>query len=253
MSPSTRTSIEHLQEPYRTALEQALAWLPSVAEPVGIVVSGSIVRGNPGPSSDLDIVVLHDGAWRRRVQRRFNGIPAELFFNSPAWLEHSVRDEAARGRPVMAHMLATGSLVKDTGERMASAIAAARDVLARGPALDADALRRDRYAAACQVKDALDFGDADTADARQALAWAVNAVVRHAYLKANWHLPRPKERLALLAAVDPDAAGLLSAALGEAPARARDALRQAADSVLGTRGFFEWDSGPDHSTPEADR
>lgn len=253
MNPSASPDLASLREPHRTALRQALAWLSTAAEPVGVVVCGSIVRGNPGPSSDLDIVILHDGPWRQRVQRRFNGTPAELFFNSPAWLEHAIRDEAAQGRPVMAHMLATGALAHDTDGRMARLVETARDVLARGPGLGADALLRDRYAAATQVEDALDFGDAGTADARQALAWAVDAVARHAYLRRNRHLPRPKERLALLAGIAPQTARLLSAALAGAPAQALAALQQAAHAELGTAGFFEWDSGRDHGTPAPGR
>jgi predicted nucleotidyltransferase len=67
------------------ALQQVLCWVPKVVEPLGLVVTGSIVRGNPDPHSDLDIVVLHQHPWRRRVQRWFNGTPTELFFNSEAW------------------------------------------------------------------------------------------------------------------------------------------------------------------------
>jgi hypothetical protein len=248
---STPTAIAELplQEKHRIALQQALEWLTGIADPVGIVVSGSIIRGNPGPSSDLDIVVLHDQPWRRRIQRLFNATPTELFFNSQEWIEHYIRDEAARGRPSTAHMLATGILVNDSENRMAGLIQAAQEVLAQGPGLKPDALLRERYFAACLVEDALDFGGAETADARLALALAADALVRHAYLAANRHLARPKERLEQLAGFAPVLAGLLSRALREAPADASDALRQASERALGVCGFFEWDSGPDHSKP----
>jgi len=176
-------------------MQQALDWLPSVAIPVGVVVTGSIIRGNPGSSSDLDIVVLLNEPWRRRVQRLFNGTPAEVFFNSPEWLRHCIRDEAARGRPVMAHMLTTGVLVRDTDGRMANVIQTATEVLARGPCLSDEALLRGRYAAVCQLEDAMDFADANTPDAHQSRASAVAAITAHAYLQANRFLPRPKERL----------------------------------------------------------
>jgi hypothetical protein len=237
-----------MQPRHQQALRQALEWLPTVAQPLGIVASGSIVRGNPHPASDLDIVILHGGAWRRRVQHWFNDTPAELFFNSEAWLRSVIDSEAAQGRPVMAHMLATGMLLHDTGDRMAAIINHARAVLERGPCLNADALLRDRYAAANLVEDALDFAAAPEPDALLARAAAVEALVRHAYLSTNLFLPRTKERLALLP--DRGLAELLATALAAPPATANDALRHASEQVLGVAGFFEWDSGSDHSTPK---
>lgn len=238
-----------LRDQHRVALEQAIEWLPSIVEPVGIIASGSIVRGNPGPSSDLDVVILHDQSWRRRVQRWFNGTPAELFFNSEDWLRHSILSEAAHGRPVMAHMLATGELLLDTSRRLEVLKRWSLDVLQRGPCLSPDALLRDRYAAATQVEDALDFVDDDSPDAIQTRALAVNALVRHAYLRKNQFLPRPKERLWLLSQAEPTLAGLLAQALNGRASATGPALRAAAQQLLETTGFFEWDSGTDHSEP----
>jgi hypothetical protein len=249
MSASIAIAELELRGNHRIALQQALESLTNIAEPVGIVVSGSIIRGNPGPSSDLDIVVLHDQPWRRRVQRLFNGTPTELFFNTQEWLEHDIHDQAAHARPVMAHMLATGILVKDSENRMAGLIRAAQEVLAQGPGLKPAVLLRERYLAACLVEDALDFEGKDTADARQLLALAVDALAKQAYIQANRHLPRLKERLELLATFAPDLAQLLSRALREAPADAMGALRLASERALGVSGFFEWDSGPDDSAP----
>lgn len=249
MTASDRIETLQLQEKHRIALNLAIESLGGIAAPVGVVVSGSIVRGNAGPASDLDIVVLHASPWRRRIQRWFNGTPVELFFNSREWLEHCVRDEAVHGRPVMAHMLATGTLLVDTDGQMAALIESAREVLDRGPCMSADALLRDKYAAACLVDDALDFEGVDSADGRQLLALAVDAVANHAYWRRNQFLPRPKERLAVLAGSEPEVARLLSSALVEQSSGALCALKQAAEQVLGTTGFFEWDSGQDNALP----
>ena len=241
---------ETLQPRHRQALDELMAWLPQIVEPAGVVVSGSIVRGNPGPSSDLDVVILHDGAWRRRVQRRFNGVPAELFFNSRAWLLHAIHREADAGRPVMAHMLATGVLVTDTRGAMADLQRLAAERLRRGPGLDEHALTRERYAAATLVEDALDFVvEPDAADAVQARALAVEALVAYHGLRQGQFLPRPKERLALLSQADPALAARLRLALTGAGEQASDALRAASGQILGVAGFFEWDSGIDPSPP----
>jgi hypothetical protein len=239
-----------IQAKHRIALGQALEWLPQIVEPVAIVASGSIIRGNPGPSSDLDLVVLHDQPWRRRVQRWFNETPVEVFFNSEDWLKHYILTEIAEGRPVMAHMLATGELLLDSEGRMEALRSLSRDVLQGGPNLGPEALLRDRYAAAIVVEDALDFVDLDSPDARRVRALAVDALIRHEYLRRNQFLPRRKERLSLLSQTAPDLAGLLASALSEASvAVAGTALRKASEQVLGTTGFFEWDSGTDSSHP----
>jgi len=238
-----------LEDRHRSALEQALAWLPEVVPPVGVLVSGSIVRGNPHPASDLDLVVLHDAPWRRRVQRWFNGTPVEIFFNSEAWLRHSLSKEITQGRPVMAHMLATGATLLDTEDRLAILRKEALAILERGPGFSPDALLRDRYAAATQVEDALDFGGEDSADARQVRARAVAALVRHAFLIRNQFLPRPKERIQVLAQSQPELARLLSSALQLPHSEALAALRQASESLIGGVGFFEWDSGPETNLP----
>lgn len=244
----------NLTENHRIALQMALDWVMQTVEPVGVVASGSIVRGNPDASSDFDLVVLHDEQWRRRSQRYFKGTPVEVFFNTDAWLRHAIHTEAAEGRPVMAHMLGTGELLFDTDARMRElqAVAAAR--LQEGPGLAPDALLRDRYAAALQVEDALDLRDRDSPDARRVRAAAVDAVIRHEFLCKNRFLPRPKERFTTLREHAPGLAALLDTALSHSNGGvACGALESAAQEVLGASGFFEWDSGPDTSVPRTVR
>lgn len=238
-----------MQEQHRQGLQQAVEWLSSVAKPVGIIASGGIARGNPGPSSDLYLVILHDRHWVRRVQRCFNRTPIKLFFNTETWLRHFIHSEASEGRPVMAHMLATGALLLDVDGRLEALKRHSQDLLQRGPDLSPAALLRDRYAAADQVGDALDFGDENTPDATQAQVLAVHALVRHAYLKNNQFLPRPRDRLRMLAQTDPALAELLAAALGQSLTEAKVSLSKAAKQILGDVGFFEWGSGRDISLP----
>ena len=149
----------------------------------------------------------------------------------------------------MAHMLATGATLLDTEDRLAALRKEALTILEKGPGFSPDALLRDRYAAATQVEDALDFRDEDTADARQVRALAVAALVRHAFLKENQFLPRPKERLQVLAQSQPELARRLSAALQLPHLEALTALREASESLIGGAGFFEWDSGPETNLP----
>jgi hypothetical protein len=66
-----------------------------------------IVRGEAGPTSDLDVFVIHDEPWRIREQRR---LPVCRLSCSSTRRGRSavLRREHARGRPSTAHMFATG-------------------------------------------------------------------------------------------------------------------------------------------------
>src|SRR5687768_3080307 len=96
-----------LASPHAEALREAVEHAIARFSPVGIVAAGSIVRGAAGPTSDLDVYVLHGEPWRQRVQRRFRGVPAELFVNPPAAVRRYFETEHAARRPLTAHMLAT--------------------------------------------------------------------------------------------------------------------------------------------------
>src|SRR5688500_2167996 len=94
--------------PYDRALAQLEIHVRATYAPRGIVVSGSIVRGEAGPTSDLDVCVIHDEPWRLREQRRFEGVPVEIFVNPPEQIRRYFASEHDEGRPCTAHMFATG-------------------------------------------------------------------------------------------------------------------------------------------------
>ncbi|MBN2392997.1 MAG: hypothetical protein JXR84_19865, partial [Anaerolineae bacterium] len=71
-----------LPAPYAEALREAVQFiLERCPDTQGIVVSGTILRGNPAPSSALDIYVIRRELRRQRVQKFFDGVPAEIFIN----------------------------------------------------------------------------------------------------------------------------------------------------------------------------
>lgn len=102
-----------LEEPYGGALHEAVRYIFEHWQPKGIIASGTIVRGNPSPSSDLDLFVLHRAPERQRVQRFFAGVPAEVFVNPPERVERYFEGERREGRLITTHMLATGFVVYD--------------------------------------------------------------------------------------------------------------------------------------------
>jgi predicted nucleotidyltransferase len=68
---SSRIALPSLSPRYELALRAASVYVFSEFDPFAVVVSGSIVRGNPDPASDFNIIVIHRHSWRRRVQKWF--------------------------------------------------------------------------------------------------------------------------------------------------------------------------------------
>jgi len=58
-----------MNDNHKIALNEALAWVSVNFKPVGIIVTGSIVRGNPDLNSDFDIFVIHEDSFRQRIQK----------------------------------------------------------------------------------------------------------------------------------------------------------------------------------------
>src|SRR5678816_3468483 len=89
--------------PFDRAIAELEVYVRATYAPIGIVVAGSIVRGEAGPNSDLDVFVVHDQPWRRREQRWVEGVPVELFVNPPQQVRRYFVNGHADGCPDTAH------------------------------------------------------------------------------------------------------------------------------------------------------
>lgn len=232
-----------LAEPYASALREAVAFVLDQVDAVGIVACGSVIRGTPSPNSDLDIYVIHEAAWRQRIQRRFGGIPAEIFINPPAAIRGYFEGERQAGRPITAHMLSTGFVILDRDPVVQVLVAEAEAVLALPPDRSPADLLFLRYLAADLYENAVDMQHADPSTGLLILGDAIQRMVDYRYLAANVYLPRPKDRLTHLAALDPVAEALIRqfTQTGDINDRYRLAA-DLADRILDTQGFFEWES-----------
>ncbi len=233
--------LPNLPSPYAEALAAAIDFILGRYDVWGIVAAGTIVQGNPDPSSDLDVFVVHAQPQRQRVQRYFQGVPTEIFVNSPAAIRRYFAEEVTR--PSTAHMLARGVVVVDRHPVVAELISEARRWLATPPNLSDVQLTMRCYLAADALDNARDIAVRDPANATLILHDAVRAMLDIAFLGANQPLPRAKAMLAALIQLDP--------ALGELARRyyhadstaARLALATAmAEHTLQTTGFFEWET-----------
>lgn len=216
------------------------------------IVAGSILRGEGTPSSDIDLVVLHerlDGAWRESFTS--GGFPVEAFVHDFETLNWFVDQDVAAGYPVLLDMVAGGTVVgKDIG-RGEALQAEARAMLARGPG-ELNVGQRDglRY----QITDLLD----DLMDARPTAEIRAIAAALHQPLcdltllgrrrwsgKGKW-LPRLLQRL------DPGLAQRFDDAFSLAGAGQADALVALAQDELARQGGALFD-GDRRDAPSAAR
>jgi hypothetical protein len=205
------------------------------------------VRGIADPSSDFDLYVLHDGSFRQRVQRWFQAVPFEVFVNPEAAVLEYIRSESREGRPVTAHMLATGVVLWSADDsRLEKLIRHARASLSEAPVWSQLDLTRDRHAAATLVEDATDRWPADPVSAVRLLGMAMEASLTYWFRKRGAHHPRQREVISEIERLNPELGGHLRRFWGDSPVAVRwDAGMAAVDHVLGTRGFFEWESEQD--------
>ncbi len=230
--------------PYDRAIDELVAFARETWSPLGVVVSGSIVRGEAGPTSDLDVFIVHAEPWRLRAQRRFAGVPAELFVNPPAQIRRYFASEHAGGRPCTAHMFATGEILAPH-PAIDELVREARDWLARPLAFTPARLAAQRYAAVDLLDDARDAIAGDPAVAHLLLAQAVEHIVSHAFLARGRFLPRRKRALAELAELDPAAADLVRRWAARPGPDELAAALALARHVLGADTFFDWTSDRD--------
>jgi ribosomal protein S18 acetylase RimI-like enzyme/predicted nucleotidyltransferase len=228
-----------LSLPYNQALREAVAYILGRFDVLGIIVSGAIIQGRPDPTSDLDIYVIH--ARPQRIQKRFNGAPAEIFVNPPAAIRGYFREE--RDRPCSAHMLANGFVILDSDPVVEELRSEARHWLQQPSDLNESELTRLRYGAADNYDNAKDIAARDLANASLILHMAVRAMLQYHFLAANRFVPREKELLHALYEFDAGLGALASDYYQTGDTDTRFNLaRKIAQRTIGVEGFFEWES-----------
>lgn len=231
---------------YRLALDQAIAWITAHFEPLGIVASGSIVRGNPHATSDFDLYVIHEKAFRQRVQKRFNGVPCEIFVNNPAQVRDYFASELRQNRPVTAHLLATGQVVRGhDNSQIFTLLEEARHYATLASPLTEEQATFRTYGLATLVEDAADTLTTDEATSLYILNQAIAQLVEFVFARQQRPLPRIKDRLKGLCELD-EVVGrgvqqyYQPASVAQKYELARELVLHVTDHV----DFFEWSSTP---------
>jgi len=235
-----------LASPWAEALRDAVTFVMDEVDPVGVIATGTIVRGEAHASSDLDVFVIHRAPYRRRVQRFSRGVPTEIFINPPSIVRRYFDEEHRDGRPITAHMVATGAVVFQADSVVADLRREAADWLGKIAAPNNDRVTRDRYAATTRFEDATDVGAVDPDTATMLMAQAVTAMLEHDCRVKDGRIPRSKDLLGAIARRDPELGRLARAFFAATSYADRRAVGETiADRTVGARGFFEWDSGPE--------
>jgi predicted nucleotidyltransferase len=238
-----RCEFPQLPAKYDIALRDAVSFVLESFKPVGIIASGTIVRGNPDATSDIDLWVIHLEPTRQRLQRFFNTVPVEIFVNPPWTVETYFADEQSNARPISAHMMATGHVVLALNPIVNELRQKAQWLLTQAPTLNDEAIVRARYVAATHFEDATDIAARDPLAASMLLSSVLLEIMRFAFVNARRFIPRDKDLL--------DEFGLLASNSAEKVRRffqtsdCDERIRLAteiADEILGVRGFFEWSS-----------
>ncbi|HUX49735.1 MAG TPA: hypothetical protein VMW73_03005 [Spirochaetia bacterium] len=231
---------------YSEALHNAIEYVvANYSSVVGVIASGTIIRGTPDPTSDLDIYVIHTGSFRQRIQKYFKDVTAEIFVNPPLMIEKYLADECGSGRPITAHMLATGFKVLDLDPVVDRLCAHAGYLLENPPKQFGDTVYAN-YLIATTFEDAIDLSTRDDAAARMLLATAVENSLKQAFLLAGRYIPRPKDLIRDLSTLDSELSGLARSFYSKCEFSEHAEIgRQIVERVIGATGFFEWDSVPE--------
>ena len=241
--------LPNLPAKYDIALRDAVSFVLGSFKAVGIIASGTIVRGNPDATSDIDLWVIHLEPNRQRIQKFFNSVPVEIFVNPPWTIRTYFSQEQSDARPISAHMMATGYVVLATDPVVAELRQKAQWLLKQPPDLSEEAIERARYAAATRFEDATD-GLRNPIGASMLLSQSLVEIMRFAFMNARRFIPRDKDLLEEFGLLARDSAAKVQNFFGTADYDKRLRLAtEIADEILGVRGFFEWSSSVEVKEP----
>lgn len=233
-----------MEEKYTLCINQALTWIRANYSTQAVFVCGSIIRGTANAASDFDIYVIHNGDYRQRVQKFFNGVPCEIFINALQHTHVSFESELKNNRPCTAHMLATGVLYFDDKTVDATALVeTAKKYVNLSAGLTAQQVTMAKYSIALAFEDATDVLETDEATATMLLHKTVTEVLGYVYALNKQPLPGVKHRIANLQHIDATVAEIVTGFYAANSAQQQHKLVGDVLSKLGIpKGFFEWES-----------
>jgi hypothetical protein len=238
------SGIDNLNPRYKSALDRTVSYLLGRYDVIGIIATGTIVRGHGHPSSDLDVVVGHDATWRQRIQRLEGDVPIEVFVNPVPRLRAEFANDCASGRPIMIGMIATGVAVHDPTGAMATLQAEARDAWNAGPSHSTEQLTALRYGIATEFEDAVDIANEDAERAGELASSTLLRTLRYSFTANGDWVPREKALLVAVERQNPDLGARVRMALRAPMPERLHLIETIVGQILGVTGFFAWESAP---------
>lgn len=240
--PLSDERITALSPRHKLAMATATSFIRETFTPAGILVAGTIIRGEGHTNSDLDFAVVHDKPWRQRVQRFDEGVPVEIFVNPPGQWRKTFMGEVRNGQPSMLGIFSSGISIHDDGGQLSGLVEQARQLLEKGPEISEEHFTNLRYALVTHFEDAVDI---EQIDLDRSNAYVVNSLLQAARLRilqSRAWLPREKQLFDRLETLDPDFGHSLRQVF-DAPRR--QWVRRATpivEQVADTPRFFAWES-----------
>jgi predicted nucleotidyltransferase len=231
-------------EHHKQALNAAIRWIKENYTSIGIIASGSIIRGNPSPTSDFDIYVIHEEKFRQRVQKYFNNVPCEIFINSVEQTKLSFLAEQNNNRPVTAHLIASGIILKgDNNKDIISIVKEAKDFESKPKILTANEETFIKYGISNLLEDANDVVESDPMTCEYILEKVFDKIIDFWFLKKQIPLPRIKERVSLINSHDPEFYIQINKAFQSHYFKEKlDNANKIVENIIGEKGYFEWTS-----------
>jgi predicted nucleotidyltransferase len=231
-------------EHHKQALNEAIRWLEENYTTIGIIICGSIVRGNSSPSSDFDIYVIHEEKFRQRVQKYFNNVPCEIFINSIGQTKLSFLAEQNNNRPVTAHMISNGIILKgDNNESIKFILKEAKDFEFKSKILTANDETFIKYAISNLFEDANDVVESDPMTCEYILVKVIDKIIDFWFLIKQIPLSRIKERMSLINRHDPEFYIQIDKAFQAQNTKEKlDAVTKIVENIIDEKGYFEWES-----------
>ncbi|MGH2760071.1 MAG: hypothetical protein ACRDKJ_10990, partial [Actinomycetota bacterium] len=155
---------------------------------LGLLLAGSYAYGEPMATSDIDLYVVVDVAWRQRRNLVIDGVPVELFINPPHKLSNEIIEAGSA-----TDMFARGRVLYDPRGVVGRLQAEARSVAEQPRAIPhGDDLERLRYMVTDTTQDAYDLLVADDDGFEVALYDAMRWVLEAYYRLTGRRMPKPK-------------------------------------------------------------
>lgn len=231
-----------MDEPFATALREAVTYAIERYNPIGIIGAGSVMHGKGDLTSDIDLYVIFEGDYRQLEHKFFNEVPCQLFCNPIQRVERYFVEERSRlnSGPTTAHMMVSGIVILDRDSRVEQIRTNAQAALQLPPEPNEDMLQLMRYHSVSALENMLDVRETDPDMAMLEVCTALPNMLNYYFLRRGEYIPRHKDTLNHIREQDPELAQLIHDLFAAQGASRYEILLQIADKTIEARRFFEY-------------